>query len=306
VLKPGGHLLAFAGTGKQHRLAVRIEDAGFEIRDMIAWVYGCYSEDTECLTDSGWKNYKDIEPTVDKILQWNHELNEFTWFTPEEVLVYDAPESMVHFQNRHTDQLLTSNHRVYLKHRTNSRYDYDEGFDVVEAGNVKKSWCKVFPLAANLNEGVYEPRAYMIGWWLTDAWKHKDGKAVMFSQSKPDTLIKLRNSLKDENCNYSEYVKVLKNPNHKDEHTFYVTGDLADFMLENYGDRKLDWKVLGFDFESREALLEGLLDGDGSRPTGQTAEVFWSMKSEYLDIVSAFLKPHYRQDYVPPMTLFYY
>jgi len=40
VLKPGGHMLAFAGTRTQHRMAVRIEDAGFEIRDMIAWVYG--------------------------------------------------------------------------------------------------------------------------------------------------------------------------------------------------------------------------------------------------------------------------
>jgi DNA modification methylase len=40
VLKPGGHLVAFAGTRTQHRMAVRIEDAGFEIRDMLAWVYG--------------------------------------------------------------------------------------------------------------------------------------------------------------------------------------------------------------------------------------------------------------------------
>lgn len=40
VLRPGGHLLAFAGTRTQHRMAIRIEDAGFEIRDMIAWVYG--------------------------------------------------------------------------------------------------------------------------------------------------------------------------------------------------------------------------------------------------------------------------
>lgn len=39
VLKPGGHLLAFAGTRTQHRMAVNIEDAGFEIRDMLAWVY---------------------------------------------------------------------------------------------------------------------------------------------------------------------------------------------------------------------------------------------------------------------------
>lgn len=40
VLKPGGHLMAFAGTRTHHRMATRIEDAGFEIRDMVAWVYG--------------------------------------------------------------------------------------------------------------------------------------------------------------------------------------------------------------------------------------------------------------------------
>lgn len=40
VLKPGGHLLSFAGTKTHHRMAVNIEDAGFEIRDMVAWLYG--------------------------------------------------------------------------------------------------------------------------------------------------------------------------------------------------------------------------------------------------------------------------
>lgn len=40
VLKPGGHLLAFAGSRTYHRMAVAIEDAGFEIRDQIMWIYG--------------------------------------------------------------------------------------------------------------------------------------------------------------------------------------------------------------------------------------------------------------------------
>lgn len=40
VLKPGGYMLAFASTRTQHRMTTRIEDAAFEIRDMIAWVYG--------------------------------------------------------------------------------------------------------------------------------------------------------------------------------------------------------------------------------------------------------------------------
>tara|TARA_R110000868_G_C10822281_1_gene758703 strand:- start:143 stop:1108 length:966 start_codon:yes stop_codon:yes gene_type:complete len=56
VLKPGGHLLAFAGTRTQHRMAVRIEDAGFEIRDMIAWIYGSGFPKSHNLKDDwqGW------------------------------------------------------------------------------------------------------------------------------------------------------------------------------------------------------------------------------------------------------------
>ncbi len=40
VLKPGAHLVAFGGTRSYHRLACAIEDAGFEIRDMLSWLYG--------------------------------------------------------------------------------------------------------------------------------------------------------------------------------------------------------------------------------------------------------------------------
>jgi site-specific DNA-methyltransferase (adenine-specific) len=40
ALKPGGYLLAFGGTRTQHRMACAIEDAGFEIRDCLLWVYG--------------------------------------------------------------------------------------------------------------------------------------------------------------------------------------------------------------------------------------------------------------------------
>jgi hypothetical protein len=40
VLKPGGHLLAFGGTRTYHRMACAIEDAGFEIRDSLHWIYG--------------------------------------------------------------------------------------------------------------------------------------------------------------------------------------------------------------------------------------------------------------------------
>jgi DNA modification methylase len=55
VLKPGGHLLAFGGTRTYHRLACAIEDAGFEIRDCLSWMYG-----------SGFPKSLDVSKAIDK------------------------------------------------------------------------------------------------------------------------------------------------------------------------------------------------------------------------------------------------
>lgn len=55
VLKPGGHLLAFSGSRTYHRMVVAIEDAGFEIRDQIMWVYG-----------SGFPKSHNISKGIDK------------------------------------------------------------------------------------------------------------------------------------------------------------------------------------------------------------------------------------------------
>ena len=56
VLKPGGHIAAFGGTRTWHRLAVAIEDAGFEMRDSLAWLYG-----------SGFPKSHDVSKAIDKL-----------------------------------------------------------------------------------------------------------------------------------------------------------------------------------------------------------------------------------------------
>lgn len=55
VLKPGGHLLSFGGTRTYHRMVVNIEDAGFEIRDQVMWLYG-----------SGFPKSLDVSKAIDK------------------------------------------------------------------------------------------------------------------------------------------------------------------------------------------------------------------------------------------------
>ena len=55
VAKPGAHLLAFGGTRTYHRLACAIEDAGWEIRDCLVWVYA-----------SGFPKSLDVSKAIDK------------------------------------------------------------------------------------------------------------------------------------------------------------------------------------------------------------------------------------------------
>ena len=56
VLKPGGHMLVACGTKTQHRMAVAIEDGGFQIRDIVSWIYG-----------SGFPKSLDIGKAYDRI-----------------------------------------------------------------------------------------------------------------------------------------------------------------------------------------------------------------------------------------------
>ena len=63
VAKPGTHLLAFGGTRTYHRLAVAIEDAGWEIRDCVMWVYG-----------SGFPKSHNVSKGIDKASDFNGEV----------------------------------------------------------------------------------------------------------------------------------------------------------------------------------------------------------------------------------------
>lgn len=70
VLKPGGHILAFGGTRTWHRLACAVEDAGFEIRDSIAWLYG-----------SGFPKSLDVSKAIDKLDASDERLQRAVRFT---------------------------------------------------------------------------------------------------------------------------------------------------------------------------------------------------------------------------------
>lgn len=291
ILLPGGYVFAFSGSRTGHWQACAMEMAGFIMHPMHGWVFGCMDTETECLTRRGWLAYTDLLPT-DEVLQWDSATDSLSWVIPEHIHEYDFDGQMVQIKNRHTHQVLTPNHRVYAKVRRHSRHPKPTAYEVIEASEVQQrpgNWQVDLPMASTLyqSECVVDPTfAYLVGWWLTDAWPHKDANACCFSQSKPATLIKLRAAL--EGLGTSEYVKPAKKDGHNDEHTFYLTGPMADRLRNEFPDRVLGWHVLGWSLAARQALYEGLMDGDGSRnKPGQIAEAFWSQKQERRDVFLA-------------------
>ena len=114
ILKPGGHLLAFSGSRTYHRMAVAIEDAGFEIRDMIEWVYGCLSEDTEILTVDGWKRYHKAILS-DTVVCYNIDNDNYELHKPTNKFYYNNKHTAYRIKSDTTDQIVSRNHRVIVE-----------------------------------------------------------------------------------------------------------------------------------------------------------------------------------------------
>lgn len=111
VAKPGAHLLAFGGTRTYHRLACAIEDAGWEIRDCIMWVYGCLSEDTEIATPQGWKKRGEIK-VGDMVIAFDRTHRTTLSQPVRRVFDYDYNDVAYRLVSPLTNQLVSKNHRI--------------------------------------------------------------------------------------------------------------------------------------------------------------------------------------------------
>jgi len=123
VLKPGGHLLSFAGSRTFDLVSVGIRVAGFENRDTVAsffgsqilsWVQGCLSEDTEILVDGKWELYS---PSLlgKKALCYDPAEDTYSWGEVEDTFVYDYDDTAFRIQSVGTDQIVSRGHRCLIE-----------------------------------------------------------------------------------------------------------------------------------------------------------------------------------------------
>jgi len=77
----------------------------------------CYDTQTECFTKDGWKRIEDIDIT-DTVLSLNHVTMEMEYSGIERIIIKEAPEKLLHFQNKSLDLCVTDNHRVFCNCKT--------------------------------------------------------------------------------------------------------------------------------------------------------------------------------------------
>jgi len=267
VLKPGGHLLSFAGTRTYHRLACAVEDAGFEVRDQLNWIYACLSQDSDILTDKGWKNYDEIADNdnvysfIDGKIVKNKIKRIFNYVLEN--------EDLIHIQNRDTDQLLTKNHRVLLQRYTSKKVD---GKDTPYCKNEYE-----YRLAENLParfniplSGVYkgsyslgEDFVELLGWIIAEGHYHKKG-GIEISQSEVNMnyVIRIEELLKKLNIKYSSRIRLYKN--NKKEYRFYIGVEEAKKIKNIIPNKKLVFEFIELVYSEKLRLLKGLCEGDGN------------------------------------------
>jgi len=123
VLKPGGHVLAFGGSRTWHRMAVAIEDAGFEIRDSIAWMYG-----------SGFPKSLDVSKAIDKGMGKNRErqLEFVAWMRASGLSQKDCAGLVRDFAKN--DETASAMAQHYYSDKTQPAIATADIFDAMRAG----------------------------------------------------------------------------------------------------------------------------------------------------------------------------
>ncbi|NHJ01090.1 MAG: ribonucleoside triphosphate reductase [Candidatus Heimdallarchaeota archaeon] len=100
-----------------------IQNLIYAVNQTSRWGGQCVTEDTQCLTDNGWKSYDKIDLFRDKIATFNGRTHLIEYLSPQMINVFDYDDQLISIKNRSQDQLVTPNHRVLRKVFNTDRFE---------------------------------------------------------------------------------------------------------------------------------------------------------------------------------------
>lgn len=280
AMKPGGILMSFAGSRTLDLMAAGIEAAGFTYIGNLGYLYGCLSEDTEVLTETGWKLGVDVV-VGEKVANWDPKTGALTLGSVEAVTLAPWSGDLVRFVNDDIDQLLTPNHRVF--HRSRQRHMvrgkrlswYEKTWEVTEAGKINRAVPIKLPVAG-LHDGPGiggVDYATLLGWvWTEGGFDKAPNKGVRIYQSEsanPDTTAEIDTLVTKMEPGRSRYdrtrvytYKGISRP--YSETCWYFAGELAAQIRRDLPEKHPTWALLWqMTLLEKQAFWAASMKGDG-------------------------------------------
>jgi len=257
VLKPGAFafIMCAPRQGVLSRQIINLEEAGFITGfSSIYWTYACITEDTEMLTRKGFKTIDEL--TIDdKVASLNIKTNELEYLNIKDKFEYAFDGSLINIKTKNTDQLLTLNHRVLLREKTNTRYKYKKykyklASELIEGGDYPRY---LLPLARKHRGklSIGEDFAELLGWIISEGhfYREKDKPntydiRIYQSDVNKEKVEQIRNLLNKIGIKHSEYKRnrIYKNRQYC-EHCFYINGKWKEKINKWLPDKKPLWKL---------------------------------------------------------------
>lgn len=280
LLYPGAIGMSYSHARTYHQIATAIEEAGFIIYPMIGWI-NCLSDDTEVLTDSGFKLITDLEEQ-DKVAVWDSETEDIEFEVPKSRVFYRHKGQMVRIKNSYVDQLVTPNHRVYMKEWDRqtidgkrvghwSQWRWKHASDIGKR-NIKLPLSGIHkPVDNNLNSKKIN-YARLLGYIWTEGHFTKENNSISIYQSSvnPVTVQNIRNTLYNISKFYDIKIsEITRERTYKDrdyiEYRFYISGNITKNIRKDLPNKKLNYDLIFrmSEYEKR-AFYHTAMEGDGS------------------------------------------
>lgn len=240
----------------------------------------CYSEDTEILTENGWKTFGNL--TVgEKVAQVDYNYN-IEYVIPKEIVWQRYTGDMVLIENKNISQFVTPNHRVLYNTIKNKKLkiktaDY---FETVKGTDIR------IPLSGNLLGGldIDTDIIRLIVATQADGCLAKDCSAIQFSFTKERKIARIINILNSLGAPYSVTKHIRKG---REEVTIRIKASsfsmlIRDFLTDN---KSFNNNLLNLNKEGRETFIEELQYWDGTLNNGNI--IFDVTDEKSVDIVQA-------------------
>ena len=197
--------------------------------------WGCFSEDTEILTDRGWLLGKNLKEG-DIIATFNTNNEEIEYLPVKKMTKYHHKGKMCRLKNRITDQLVTPNHRV-LRRIHNYKEDVSESKYVFEEADKLKTNIPLIPLGGRFSGlEIDESLVKSLAWIVSEGSLCKNERIVIYQSSakNPDNCQDIRDCLDEIGVNFDERIKQSGFTGRMDCLRFRMSRPASREMCNNY------------------------------------------------------------------------